>query len=1144
MSYLAPIHRPSSIRYAIKLHLLDDEQECLVVGKGNRIEVWEVSEGGLSMFSSLPINGSISMLTKVKPEVPRSTDQLFVGTSRFQYFTLAYNREIRQFETRQNFVDIAEIHMQDSQSRDLCLVDPTGKYLVLELFEGILNCIRILKPRKGRTEILDKPEQTRITEFKMRAATFLHTETKQPKIAFLYEDGTGGDVRMVTYRLVDDKLQWSRFDPTRHRENEIGDLDPGASHLIPIPKSAGQKRYIVRHSTVAKAHLGGVVVVGETKFTYLDDESKAVIEYPLVEASIFVAWVEFDDLRYLLGDIYGNLHVMTILTNDAEVIGMDLRNLGAISKATVMVNLGEGIFFVGSHEADSQVVRVDLEADEVYITILQTMRNVAPILDFAVMDMGSRDGESQSNEYSTGQARLVTGSGAFQSGSLRSVRSGVGLEDTGILVDGIEDIRGVYALRSSVQSPFDDVLVVSFPTETRIFTFLDEIEELGGFRGMQMDGQTLLAVNLSNGLILQITASLVSILGPGPSYTVAEWMPPPGVSITVASANEGYVLISANGTNLISLDIEQGLKEIAAHPLERGDQVACVHVVSNSPAIGVVGFWKSGSISVLNLNSLEIIYSEDLRRKNNASIPRHIVMTQLLPQNVAGATLFVSMEDGVVLTFNVDRSTYCLSGRKSIVLGSEPAELHILPREGGLNNVLATCEHPSLIYGSEGQVVYSAVTAEDAQCACAFNSEAFPASVVVATNTCLKISQIDTERRTHVRTVHVGKTVRRIAYSPAERAFGIGCIERTLEDGEEKTTSTFALVEDVKFAQVGHEYHFQDKNGTELIECIIRTELPDSHGEPAERFIIGTSFLDDYPDEANDRGRILVFGIDPKKNPYIVSSLTLKCACRRVAMLNGKIVAILTKTIVMYSYVETTEQSGEFSKLATFRCATVPIDISVTGNLIAVADMMQSISIVEYTPGKSGLSDKLEQVARDYQACWGTAVADVGDNEWLESDHHGNLLVLKRNLAGVTLEDKNRLQITSEMNLGEQVNMIRKITVEPTPTATVVPKAFLATTEGSIYLFSSIVPTSQDLLMRLQDRIADIVPTIGDLDFRLYRSFKTSDRATDEPFRFVDGELIERFLDQDEATQEAICQDLGPSVEAVRDIVEDLKRLH
>ncbi|KAI9052890.1 hypothetical protein LZ554_003162 [Drepanopeziza brunnea f. sp. 'monogermtubi'] len=1146
MSYLAPIHRPTSVRHAVKLCLVSEDQECLVLGRGNRIEIWQSEENGsLTMLTSKPIYGTITMLAKIHPETAHGTDQLFVGTSRFQYFTLTYNQETQALETRQNFVDVSERHMIDSQSRDMVLVDPTGKYVVLELFEGILSCFKPLRQRKGRESILDKPEQVRITELRVRATTFLYTETQQPKIALLFEDGIGGEVRMATYRLVDEKGSLSRFDPSKDRENEISDLDPGASHLIPIPKNAGQKRYIVRNSTVAKAHLGGVVVIGETKFTYLDDESKAAFDYPLNDAAIFVAWVKVNDLRYLLGDDYGNLHLLSILSNhDGEVMGMDLMLLGTISKATTMVNLGAGVFFVGSHEAESQVIRIDLDRKDHYITIIQTMQNIAPILDFAVMDMGNREGESQSNEYSTGQTRLVTGSGAFQSGSLRSVRSGVGLEDIGILVDEIGDIRDVYSIRSSTGTHFDDILVVSLPTETRVFTFIGGIEEVAEFRGLELNCQTLLASGLSNGLMLQVTESSVKILGPGPSYVAAKWTPSAGEYITDASANDSYVLVSVSGTTLVSLDIGQGLKEVAVQPLEAANQVACVYVPRNLSSIGVVGFWKSGSISILNLSNLEIILSEDLRRKDNASIPRHIILAQLLPEVAAGPTLFVAMEDGVVLTFNVDKSTFSLSGRKSLVLGTEHAKFHLLPREGGMNNVLATCEHPTLIYASEGRIVYSAVTADDAKCACPFNSEEYPGSLVVATQRSLKISKIDDRRQTHVRTVHIGKTVRRIAYSGAERAFGIGCIERTMEDKEEKYTSTFSLVEDVKFAEVGNPVPLDDENGTELIEYIIRAEVLNAREDPAERFIVGTSFLDEESADPNIKGRILVFGIDPKKNPYLVASLNLKCACRRVAMLDGKIVAVLNKTVVMFKYVEITEKAGEFSKLATFRSSTVPIDIAITENIIAITDMMQSVSIVQYTPGKEGMPDKLEQVARDYQICWGTAVTDIGENSWLESDHHGNLLVLQRNIDGITIEDKQMLRITGEMNLGEQVNMIRKIAIEPSPTAMVVPKAFLATTEGSIYLFSTILDGSQDLLMRLQDKITQCVDTLGWLDFKTYRSFKSAERTTEEPYRFVDGELIERFLDESEDVQQQICEGLGYTVEAIRDVVENLKLLH
>lgn len=84
------------------------------------------------------------------------------------------------------------------------------------------------------------------------------------------------------------------------------------------------------------------------------------------------------------------------------------------------------------------------------------------------------------------------------------------------------------------------------------------------------------------------------------------------------------------------------------------------------------------------------------------------------------------------------------------------------------------------------------------------------------------------------------------------------------------------------------------------------------------------------------------------------------------------------------------------------------------------------------------------------------------------------------------------------------------------------------------------------MLIRLQNAMADKIVSPGEIKFSTYRAFKTASREADEPFRFLDGELIERFLDVRETIQEDIVKDggLGVSAEDVRNLVEELKRLH
>src|SRR5204863_2191124 len=100
---------------------------------------------------------------------------------------------------------------------------------------------------------------------------------------------------------------------------------------------------------------------------------------------------------------------------------------------------------------------------------------------------------------------------------------------------------------------------------------------------------------------------------------------------------------------------------------------------------------------------------------------------------------------------------------------------------------------------------------------------------------------------------------------------------------------------------------------------------------------------------------------------------------------------------------------------------------------------MKSVSIVEYKQGENGLPDSLTEVARHFETFWSTAVASVAENCFLEGDAEGNLIVLNQNIQGVTDDDKRRMDVTSEMLLGEMVNRIRRVNVQPSPGTAIVP---------------------------------------------------------------------------------------------------------
>ncbi|KAF1992927.1 hypothetical protein P154DRAFT_528148 [Amniculicola lignicola CBS 123094] len=1020
MAYIVPIHRPSSIRHALKLNFLAADEECLVVAKANRLEFYTQKPDGLALQHSQALYGRVTMLQKLRPALA-PTDHLFVGTDRFMYFTLSWNREKKQTQTEKTFESVADNTARESQTGERCQVDPSGRFMTLEVYEGIVTVIPLVqrgKKRKQESEIalMGDPVPQRVPEMFVRSSAFLRTRSanEKPQLALLYED-THSRVRLKLRSLGFNSDNTAELDDG---ELYAGELDIGASHLIPV-----------------EAPIYGALVVGETSVGYYDVDTKKLVTVPLEEATIFVAWASVDKQRFVFADDYGRLFLFVLDLDDKDkVTSWSLHEIGQTSRASTLVYLDAGCIFVGSHQGNSQVVKITGEKS---LEVIQTFQNIAPILDFTIMDMGNRSGEGQTNEYSSGQARLVTGSGAYQDGSLRSVRSGVGLEEYGILGE-MDSISNLFSLKSDPSSPYADTILVSLVDESRVFRFDNqgEVEETDQLAGLDLAESTLYAANISQGRILQITNSRVQITDIEGGMTISEWTPPGGHSITAASANDTHILLSLGRGTVVALGIE-GLSLIKEKTYSAKRQISCIALPPKSSTVCFLGFWENSNVSVCSIDSLDVINSTEV---STDSVPQSLLLTQIFPDQPP--TLFVALADGNVVTFSFNATTNILSGKKSIILGTRQPTLRALPRGDGLFSVFATCENPSLIYGSEGRLVYSAVTAEKATTVAPFDTEAYPGSVVMATSEDLRLAHVDPERSTHVQTLPVHETVRRIAYSPALKAFGLGTIRRVLKAGEELLISHFKLVDEIQFRELD-TYRL---NSDELIECVMRCSLPDGpdSNDRSERFVIGTAYLDDDNAMAH-RGRVIVLEVTEDRKLKVVTELAVKGGCRCLAMCDGNIVAALIKTVVIYNLEYRSESTPELVKVATFRCSTAPIDVVVNGSLITIADLMKSLVILQYSKGEAGLPDKLAEVARHYQTTWATAVAEVDENTYLESDAEGNLVVLTRDLNSFSEDDRKRLVMSSEMQLGEMVNRIRRIDVQTASDPIVIPRAFLAT---------------------------------------------------------------------------------------------------
>lgn len=234
---------------------------------------------------------------------------------------------------------------------------------------------------------------------------------------------------------------------------------------------------------------------------------------------------------------------------------------------------------------------------------------------------------------------------------------------------------------------------------------------------------------------------------------------------------------------------------------------------------------------------------------------------------------------------------------------------------------------------------------------------------------------------------------------------------------------------------------------------------------------------------------------------------------------------------------------------------------------------MKSLSILQVDSKDKNSSSgySLIEVSRHFATLWSSATAAIMENEWVVADMEGNLVTLRQIHDGTGPYGFNRrLEMTGEFRLGEVVNKIVSLSATPTQAREswskcandpeqikklpregppVTPRAFLATIEGSIYMLGTINPPYLHILLTLQSVLASRVQAPGYMPWNRFRAFRTEVVEKDEPFRVVDGEMLEQALLQlgDEELEQCLREGgltdaEGSTVQGEKVTVQDVRR--
>lgn len=1154
-NYVVTAHKPTGVSACATGNFTSPDDINLILAKNTRFEIYVVSPEGLRPVKEIGIYGRISIMKLFRPPGEKK-DLLFFLTAKYNAAILEcvqYGDSI-EIITRAHG-NIADTFSRPAETGNIGIIDPECRVIGLRLYDGLFKVIPLDRDNREL-----KAFNIRMEELTVQDMEFLHG-CKTPTIVLIHQDSQARHMKTYEVSLKDKEFvrgPWKQD----HVESE-------ANLVIAVPEP-----------------FCGALIIGQESITYHNGDQYVVITPHLIRQSTIVCYgkVDANGSRYLLGDMAGRLFMLLLEQEDkmdgtTAVKDLKLEFLGEITIAECITYLDNGVVYVGSRLGDSQLIKLDSERSNQqrsFVEIMEVFTNLGPIVDMCVVDL-----ERQ------GQGQLVTCSGAFKEGSLRIIRNGIGIHEHASI--DLPGIKGMWPLRVGPgvaphggdgrdpgdSAERDNTLVLSFVRQTRVLMLNGEEVEETELAGFDTSQQTFFCGNVRNKQLIQVTAAAVRLVDSQTKQLLNEWKPPGARNISVVTCNQSQVVCAVR-KEVFCLEIGDGvLNQISNAELE--NEVACLDITpltegDEKSTLCAVGLWTDISIRILSLPSLEQLQKENI---GGEIIPRSILITTFEGIHY----LLCALGDGSLFYFLLEATTGALTDRKKVTLGTQPTVLKTF-KSLSTSNVFACSDRPTVIYSSNHKLVFSNVNLKEVNHMCPLNSEGYPDSLALANDNTLLIGTIDEIQKLHIRTVPLGELPRRIAYQEATQTFGVITIRNDVlsnngltpvrpsastqaqnvtysshmstvfkpgsvstgndQLGQEVEVHNLLIIDQHTF-EVLHAHQFMQ---TEYAMSIVSTRLGN---DPNTYYIVGTANV--LPDEADPKqGRIVVFHWVDGKLEHVAEQ-EIKGAPYSMLEFNGKLLAAINSTVRLFEWNAERELRNECSHFNNI----LALYLRAKGDFVLVGDLMRSMSLLAYKP----LEGNFEEIARDYQTNWMSSVEILDDDTFLGAESTTNLFVCQKDSAATTDEERQHLQEVGQFHLGEFVNVFQHgslVMQHPGETSSPTQGSVLfGTIHGAIGLVSQLPADFYTFLLEVQEKLTKVIKSVGKIDHAFWRSFST-ERKTEQAVGFIDGDLIESFLDLSRDKMQEVVQGIqmddgsgmkrDASVDDLIKIIEELSRIH
>ena len=868
------------------------------------------------------------------------------------------------------------------------------------------------------------------------------------------------------------------------------------------------------------------------------------------------AIIDEKNYKYFISDEFGNLYLMTILfhSNNLEQLNEQfiLQILGQINYSTSLVYLDNNYLFNGSNKANSQLIKIGNNIDSL-IKEVKNYESLSPIKDFILIN----------NMEEENAIEFLTVSGWDKNCAIKKIKKGSPVIFKGEM--NLKNIKDAFVININNK---DNICSLIITTIAKSF-MLDYNYEKNGIsinNSIKLENNELVifAKNLNN-FILIVSNISIKIYNKNLELISNKY-------IDEKNKNIKPLIIKYN-KNLSSLFVYSNNKNLTSYKFDTdGNIIETTEIIKNVSLCSfdickyflVYTLWDSNDLFIYSLNTKEI---------NNIEIPEeYLDFTKISSIQIfkhdSLLYIFIALSSGKLIYFQMKKLSkdydklYTFSSKDFIFkrkynLNVEDFTIKKIKQKNN-NSLFVNTQTPLFINFNKENLVISYFNIKS----CKNLVEIFDSQFLFIFKDKISFGTLLNIQSQNIISKFYGKQINAIKLISFGEMNNQGEKNKNkdyiLTIEENKVGNIFRnsfVLNDINLNEISR-YNFELDNEQSYSFC----EITFKHSKSIESklLLIGTSIIENISKEST-KGHLYLIEINQNNNYKMkkICEIETNGGIHKVITCENIIYICIGNILYIYKIKQLFDNSYEIKQIK--KCSDFilindiellneskykneinkfennNINITNSEQYIVISDIGKSIRVFCFSLENNSFTE----LYREYSNNWVYNFIQLTHDSFYITDIEGNIISLKKNIKKGE-NDPLRLERIAYYNFGERINSMILTKIKNKDLYTISPRnddydinesdevniIFFATLEGTL---GQIIQINKEIYMFLETLVDLLIKkreNIGGFSYKKWKNYRYGQIMKDAK-GFIEGDLIENFLNNDEIYKKQVLKDLN-----------------